>query len=300
MSYFRKFPKIPRLKGLLYDLNKTHHGKELSFTPTIKMHGTNAGIYFDREGKPHPQGRNRSLTPTNDNFGFAEYALQRDSSDLQKVYVYGEWVGPGIQKGVALSQLPKKEFIPYCKFNEKFGYHWEDALPYCLAFNIPTVRFTVGGPMEEVVALIKQETLKVESQCPVGKHFGVEGIGEGIVWWCNELNGVMFKSKGDKHQSGKGTPYVPPTAEELAAIGAARTFAKALVTPERVEQALRYLDEMGFERSKKSTGHFMKYFQTDLEEESRAERVEAGFTWGQLQKTTSTIARDAFFKAIKD
>ena len=49
-------------------------------------------------------------------------------------------------------------------------------------------------------------TEAVENECPVGKHFGVSGVGEGVVWTCvsegwND-SGTWFKVKGEAHVKG--------------------------------------------------------------------------------------------------
>jgi hypothetical protein len=84
---FREFPKIPRLK------------REVIVTE--KIDGTNACIAFDAEGNFIVQSRGRIITPEDDNFGFAGW-VSRNLDELRKLgegHHYGEWWGPGIQRG---------------------------------------------------------------------------------------------------------------------------------------------------------------------------------------------------------
>jgi hypothetical protein len=46
-------------------------------------------------------------------------------------------------------------------------------------------------------------TISVEDECPVGKFFNKEGVGEGIVFTCVTNQELKFKSKGEKHYASK-------------------------------------------------------------------------------------------------
>ena len=92
---FREFPKIARLN------------RECLITE--KIDGTNACVVVTEEGGVFAQSRNRLLTAETgtDPFGFALW-VERNKDALREAlgpgYHYGEWWGPGIQRGYATSK----------------------------------------------------------------------------------------------------------------------------------------------------------------------------------------------------
>ena len=97
----------------------------LTFTGTVKLHGTNSALVYQKDGVPRCQSRNNVLAPGKDNAGFyqemnpiadrffAEFVLPRSSAIREEyeqgrtVVIYGEWCGAAIQPGVAIHGLPK-------------------------------------------------------------------------------------------------------------------------------------------------------------------------------------------------
>ena len=97
MLEFEKWPSIPRLKR--------------GMVVTEKIDGTNACINIDPEdGSVTVQSRKRLITPDDDNFGFASW-VRDNAGALTDVLGpgrhYGEWWGPGIQRGY---DIPKRRF----------------------------------------------------------------------------------------------------------------------------------------------------------------------------------------------
>lgn len=90
---FVKFPKIPRLS------------REIIVTE--KIDGTNAQVYLDQDGRVLAGSRSRWLTPEKDNFGFAKWVKEHEE-ELVRILGYGrhfgEWWGPGIQRGYGLKE----------------------------------------------------------------------------------------------------------------------------------------------------------------------------------------------------
>lgn len=98
----------------------------LKFTGTVKLHGTNAAIGYQRDIGYWYQSRNRVLTRNNDNAGvfecmyplsetfFSDHCptLQQYSEQGSTVIIYGEWCGSNIQgaANVAITGL-KKIFV---------------------------------------------------------------------------------------------------------------------------------------------------------------------------------------------
>ena len=87
----------------------------------VKLHGTNAAIQCHADGRVIAQSRTSELSVGNDNAGFAAWVKAHEeywraddspSGDLRRgMVIYGEWIGPGIQKNVAVSSIPEKSFV---------------------------------------------------------------------------------------------------------------------------------------------------------------------------------------------
>lgn len=92
MTDFIPFQKIPRLKR--------------GCVITEKIDGTNAQVVIDAEGNVRAGSRNRWITPGDDNFGFARWVSDHEEElhGLGEGQHFGEWWGPGIQRGYGLKE----------------------------------------------------------------------------------------------------------------------------------------------------------------------------------------------------
>ncbi|HVI40498.1 MAG TPA: RNA ligase family protein [Anaerovoracaceae bacterium] len=93
---FEPFPKIARLNRTCYI--------------TEKIDGTNATIWVDGEGDIWAGSRNRWITPSADNFGFAAWVAEHEDEfrELGPCVLNGEWWGSGIQRGYGLTKGEKR------------------------------------------------------------------------------------------------------------------------------------------------------------------------------------------------
>lgn len=196
---FRKFPSIEQFRNICKQVQATckYHDipkPTLVFSGTVKVHGTNACIGYSKETGVFAQSRSRVITPEKDNAGFALF-VEKHRAELEEVlsklapeggfiYVYGEWFGPSVQKGVGVSEIPEKHFGIF----ETIVVHKNDA-EFVTAnpsfLNIPTIidlrpiwnrTITIDfdfpeKAIEEMISL----TNEIENECPVAKHFGVHG-----------------------------------------------------------------------------------------------------------------------------
>ena len=131
-----KYPKIPKYSSLVTTLNRYYRLENkplptLKATGTVKLHGTNASILLDGEENLKVFSRNHQISVDNDNAGFAKFVqdnepeLREELLDLRAFYgdeegnirVYGEFVGPGIQRGVAISEIENKSFVIFEAFD---------------------------------------------------------------------------------------------------------------------------------------------------------------------------------------
>lgn len=290
----KKYPSIEQFRNVIRRVKELHDykGKDengnniyqhtenypiLKFEGTVKLHGTNAGIvkYKDRF---EFQSRERVLSLNQDNAGFMTYMIDKDLDNLfsifefnESVVIYGEWCGGNIQKGVALNGLPKMFIIFGVKVDDEWvdlptNLHLNEINIYnILQFKTFEIEIDFNKP-EDIQNTIIDLTIEVENTCPVGKFFGKEGIGEGIVFTCKSNKDLKFKSKGEKHSSSKVKVLNSVDTEELKSIN---EFVDYAVTENRLNQGLQYFKENGIEIDSKNTGQFLAWVVKDvLKEES--------------------------------
>lgn len=273
----------------MYD--RTRSMPVLKYRGTVKLHGTNAGIVL-RPGDPTItfQSRERELTVESDNAGFMNNMLTkldflysifnsvtpRDYEVKNHIALFGEWCGQGVQKGVAISNCPKMFVI----FGVQVDNKWLDPelwrhieAPEAGIYNIHQfetyeVEIDFARP-EYAQQKMVEITEAVEAKCPVGAHFGHEGVGEGVVWqpadadWADPR--YWFKVKGEKHSVSKVKTLAAVDVEAVAAI---HTFVDSVVTEQRLEQGL---DNLVREQLKpfnmQSLGDFIRWVYNDIMKE---------------------------------
>jgi hypothetical protein len=275
----------------VYDRNKPK--PTISYVGTVKLHGTNAAVAIDlNTNESHVQSRSRIITWESDNAGFAAFMepkvpeLKATVSHLGKdmmtgnnvVSIFGEWCGGNIQKGVAINGLEKMFVIFAVKHNsrwltrpEREGIEWPSLGIYSnLRYPAYYIDIDFNEPDDSRKELADL-TLEVEHQCPVGKAFGVEGIGEGIVWTPTDepynSSRLWFKVKGDKHSTSKVKKLASVDPEKLASV---KEFVAAVVTDNRCEQAIHTITDGQPENfDQKMIGTFIRWvFDDIIKEES--------------------------------
>lgn len=314
-----KYPSIEQFRNVVRRVRELHdfQGKDengepiyrhtsnyptLKFQGTVKLHGSNGGIvrYPDRI---EFQSRERVLTITEDNQGFMATMLSKNLDKLfsrfeatSTVAIYGEWCGTGIQKGVAISTLPKMFVI----FGVKVNGEWV-TLPQDLHDNdngiynvlqFPTYEVEIDFNRPELVQNhLIELTTEVENECPAGKFFGVSGIGEGIVFTCVDNHDLMFKSKGEKHSVSKVKVINSIDTEALASIN---EFVESTVTEARLEQGLSFFRENNIEVKPSNTGEFLRWVVTDVLKEELDTITSNGLNEKQVKAAIVTKSRQWF------
>lgn len=305
----------------------------LRFLGTTKLHGTNAAVSYDTLTKKITyQSRERVLTLEQDNAGFM--LAQKKHEDLWRelfeacpdyptnITYYGEWCGRGIQKGVAVSELDKMFVIfgyreDYDDGTHRyFRYHSEDEdySEFAEEIKIPGVYdIDTVGPTYTVdidfnyPELAQQKmidlTLEVERECPVGKHFGVSGVGEGIVWACWEPGwsgdtGTWLKSKGSAHSTSKVKTLAPVDVE---AVENTRQFVESVVTEARLEWALSNLiTEQLLSVEMSNMGAFIRTVIADVMKEESDIIVANGLDIKKINSAISNKARPWFIQKVNE
>lgn len=326
---FYPFPSIEQYRTVIKKVKEhtQYIGKNIDGTPiydytialpilryqgTVKLHGTNAAIIRHSDGNITYQSRSRIITPLDDNCGFAAAMSCIDKADLFKsfntdtVVVYGEWCGRGVQSGVAVTQLPKMFVI----FKIKVNNEWVDMrqyqhieLPECTIYNIYnfktwdlTIDFNNPQDVQNELASITEE---VGAECPVGKHFGISGIGEGVVWSCiNEgynHSDFVFKVKDERHTVTKVKTLAAVDVEKLNTV---KDFVNSVVTENRLRQGLDYLRERGLEIDVKNTGAFLKWLYNDVIKEELDTIEASGLEESEIGKAISAEGKKWFFNIL--
>ena len=144
-------------------------------------------------------------------------------------------------------------------------------------------------------------TIEVENECPVGKAFGYEGIGEGLVFSHVFENGKVyrFKSKGERH-AGKSKVKTLKEVDDVK-IRLVMEIAEK-VTPiwrlsQMLEQACDFMNGGTLDRSK--LGDYIRLVINDVIKEEIDILTDAGLEPKDVNKYISNIAKDYFFEQEK-
>lgn len=317
--------KDPNTGHAIYDYTKTL--PVLTFRQTVKLHGTNASVIFDKDlSKYIIQSRNRVISIESDNAGFAMFVESRidefkaiakavadkykDDESVHRVAIYGEYAGGNIQKGVAITQLPKSFYVfdvqaltdgdkatTDDEFLDNHALYNNDLEIYSITqFYNKTIELDFNKP-DAIIETLLEECANVENECPVAKQLGVSGIGEGIVLK-TIVDGATyrFKVKGDKHSQSKVQKLVAKV--EDINIESMAKFVEDTVTDNRVQQGIDFLKEQGLELSPKSTGPFMRWIVSDINTEESDIIIKEEYDAKVLKSLLSRRAKSMFFKAI--
>lgn len=315
-----KYPKTGQFRTVIQTVKTNHDfkGKDengepiynhetpyptLTFEASVKIHGTNAGIVFKNREPTEYQSRERKLSVLSDNADFMQSMLTKDLSFITNFYnfeenyntlvVFGEWCGGNIQKGVAVSNLKEKIFVIFAVYADgnfvplDKDLH-DTAQKIYNIYDFPTWKLDIdfNNPLLSQNKIVEL-TLAVEEECPVGKYFGYEGVGEGIVLRCISRPELFFKSKGEKHSSSKVTKLAEIDPEKLQS---ADKFVEYAVTENRLNQGLEH-----FELDVKNVGGFIRWVINDVISEELDTLLQSGLTVKDVNKQMSQKAKEFFF-----
>lgn len=310
IGQFRNFIKIMQYLGL----------RKSNLIGTVKIHGTNSSVGLDlKDNSLFCQSRNRVLSLDDDNYDFVKY-VEDNKSEFLKIFneiknkinpenydsiiIYGEWAGKGIQNKVAVSELDRF-FAPFSI--RGINKDTIDILDVKLEIN-ESIRFypiKTFGIYNVVLDLdnthlaqqeIKNITIAIENECPVGKYFGISGIGEGVVF-TDETRTYSFKSKGEKHSVSKVKTIANINVEKIKKI---QDFIDYAVTENRLNQGIEYLKEMNKELDISSIGDFLRWLANDILKEEQDVITENGLDndLKAIMKSVSNKGRKWFMDKI--
>lgn len=298
----------------------------ITFTGTVKLHGTNTGISFNNISGLWAQSRENIITPQKDNAGFAWFVesnkevllklfneiQQKENIDLNNntITIYGEWVGKGIQKSVGISNLDKSLFIFGVKVSpfeiegleKQLPAYWIDH-SYIKAtenkiYNIndyPTYSVEIDFNYPQLIQnKLIELTQAVENECPVAREFGYDNtLGEGIVF-TGEYNGVIyrFKSKGMKHSVSKVKVLAAVDTDKITSI---KEFVEYAVTENRFNQALQNVFLNGEEVNISKIGDVIRWVINDVIKEETDTLIANNLEPKEINKYVSNKVREMFF-----
>lgn len=280
---------------------------KVTFTGTVKVHGTNASFCMNSESHWF-QSKSNILSIEKDNAAFCYFGEARINSfkiiavelasknglnlNENTITLYGEFSGGNIQKGVAVNGLEKMFIL----FGAKITPHNEGLPAYWLyignknmknetyysdhknnifnSFDFPVFSLEIDfeNP-HEAQNRLSELTIAVEEKCPVGVQFGVEGIGEGIVWEAQYKDVTYrFKVKGEKHSSSKVKTLAAVDIEKVANI---KEFIDYVVTENRLNQGIEQVFAGG-EAVQEKTGEFVQWVKNDVFKEEMDTLVKSG------------------------
>lgn len=347
MTKHKPLPKIRGFHNVYKEMQINGLPSSVTWVSKIKLHGTNAGIRFSPDGTITGQKRTDDVSITNDNMDFALF-VERNRDFLGKWYaeyrrahpntvhdviLCGEWAGPGVQKAVAVSQIPEKHFFIFGVMHTNLPEgdrstmlfsssairqmlqggglsrnEWRAAgfriLPEYDAFQLDP-RFREG--VQGFVEIVNKQVEAIEASDPyILNEFGIDGVGEGLVFyphgehgsstWCylHEFERLAFKVKGEKHAVNKAGK---PARLKSEIPSSAYEFADQHVTEARLQQGLT---DFGGEIRMEDTGRFIGWVCRDVATESAQEIAESGMSWkGCLSGVVANKAREFFIKQVE-
>jgi hypothetical protein len=300
----------------------------------VKLHGTNAAVQVGNNGVVECQSRTGIITPDNDNAGFARWVLATCMAPHQNTWdkakghiIFGEWCGPGIQKSVAISEIPKKILAIFAARpldgSDRLIVEPKDlaslivGIPdtYVLPWFDPAAGRIVSGSQDPIqidwsrssddlqstTNTINNWVAGVEAEDPwVKATFDVKGTGEGLVFYpvsqehlgFANFSNLVFKAKGEKHKNIKTAAPAQVNPEMAASVEA---FVELVLTPARLEQGATAVG--GYDM--KQTGKFVAWCLADVQKETTDELEASQLDWKQVQKPLGDKARIWYLEQSK-
>lgn len=310
---------------------------KLTFKGTVKLHGTNAGVCYNKVDGIWAQSRENIITPESDNAGFAFFVETRKDafmdlfSMIEKrtnvenktsidttnntISIYGEWCGGNIQKGVGICNLEKSFFIfgvkitPHVDPNDieavkKNPAYWIDCTDLgnseVKIYNIndfETYSIEIDFNMPQLVQN-KLGELTIAVETECPVAKAFGFSGVGEgIVWTCELNGVVHRFKV------KGEKHSASKVRILAAVdvdklNSIKEFVDYAVTESRFNQAIEKVFGTKEAMDVKKMGDFIRWIVTDVIKEETDTMAANGIEPKDVNKYVSSKAREMFFAVV--
>lgn len=318
MNNHYKFPSIESFHNVRKSVKRCEAYDPITYRGKVKLHGTNAGVVVTPDGDVYAQSRNHVITSQDDNMGFAAWVESTKEfwkllAGFNTIVFFGEWFGEGIMKGTAASQVKSKHFGIFAVLTHSLEMMvWEpqfietyildnaglDDIPLNV-WVIPyvgeefTVDFADETSLQSAIDYANQQVKQVEECDPfISQKFGIDGVGEGIVYAPvhnksrNTFSFYTFKAKGDKHKVTKSKNAVQMDPEKAESI---RAFVDLVLTPARLQQGVD--EAANGEFDKRHIGPFLQWIGGDVKKECQSELEASGLDFKDVGKAIQHTAR---------
>ena len=133
---------------------------------------------------------------------------------------------------------------------------------------------------------------QVAQKCPFAADFGIEGVGEGVVWKMDHAPAnpnLWLKTKGKAWVPKSVAPRVRQAKDVLDAEEVA--FAEGVAHQRRMEQGLEWMAEMGMDvREKKNAKEFAGWVEGDVLKEEKGEMKRLGLKEVAVMRKVKSLA----------
>ncbi|HEY0994173.1 MAG TPA: RNA ligase family protein [Kofleriaceae bacterium] len=295
----------------------------VEYRAKVKLHGSNCAVQVTDHGVA-AQSRTSLLTPEADYKGFAAWVHRHQAyfeTLTRDIVVFGEWCGPGVEKGMAISAAKTKLFAVFAvQIAGRIAYEPDEVRALVPQAGAPAelhVLPWVGEPiridyssrpaLDAVAAALNERVDEVEREDPWARRvLGISGVGEGLVFYPLRVDGappdadpvalaqLMFKAKGEKHRTAGTRTAV---AVDAAGVASVDEFIALMVTEARLAQGLAAVGQGAGQgagdrpRDPKLTGKFLEWIVADVRKESVAELEASGLQFAQVEKAVRARAR---------
>lgn len=338
MTALVKWPSIENFHNIRKATTKYPHilngNHRVTYRSKVKLHGSNSAIQF-LTNDVVAQSRTRTLEGC-DNAGFAAWVNEHkdrlnDVACLKGYTIFGEWSGPGVNKGCAIHQIDNRIFAVFAAIDKTSEHNFaaeSDDLYFCVEpkdltglmrdiLDIPGVYVLPWHTKDTVISWNSStENLKpvvdelnklvdeVETCDPwVKSVFGKEGVGEGLVYYPvsdehegrDNFSNLGFKIKGEKHKIVKAKA---PVTIDPATAASITEFVDMVVTEARLDQGVQ--EACDGEYSNKKIGPFIGWMNSDIHKECKAELEVSNLTWKQVGKPITNKARSWYIMKMEE
>lgn len=277
MGAFAKYPEIELLHRVPDIM------QEPEVVVTEKLHGTNTRFGWV-DGRFRVGGRNEEFdletSAPSSGYGFVGWVrttdLVRRVKELAEflnaeVIFYGEWFGPGVQKGVVYAQDKQLRIFDVCINDDLVG--WDEVVQFTERVGLKTVPLLYRGkPDREVLDGKQTIPSAIAYENGVGSE---ENIGEGVVVKPSRMHRnfyndwVIAKHKSPKFSERKSLSEGKP---KLATPESATAFVEEFFTLQRLEHVLTNMRASGVDVTAPSaTGQIIRGMYGDVLKESKPE-----------------------------
>ncbi|KAH3762714.1 RNA ligase 2 [Pelomyxa schiedti] len=327
---FVTWPSIGLLHNVTRNLSSSKERRDLvvQYKSKIKLHGMNCGVTIHSDGRLQIQSRTVFIDNqkagfagwVNSNQSFFESLASSTLHHFGKITLFGEWAGPGIQKGTSVSigklknciwavfgaisngemVVEPDELLSLIGPHAPPDLHVIPWMPQYLS-NTLTLNYESADTLSPSVGVMDALVASIDREDPwVLSVFNISGPGEGVVWYpvSFESSGRIpvdlfelysFKTKGEAHLTTKTSK--PGIQITTLCASSPVDFVDMFVTRPRLLQGLT---EACPELTLEAKPAFISWILRDVRKESTAELQDSHLAWDQVENLITQRAEEWF------